>query len=81
MYYFDITAERDLFGRNASYFVYDINQAIPNDAVYIEKDNRRVNAKSILGVLSLGVLKGDSLKVYTDGKYKDIINSILNDID
>ena len=81
MYEFDITAERDLFGRNASSFVYSINQSIPSDAVYIEKENRRVNAKSILGILSLGVVKGDNLTVFADGKYRDIINNTLNGIE
>ena len=32
-----------------------------------EKDDRRVNAKSLLGVLSLGIVKGTSVKILADG--------------
>ena len=32
-----------------------------------EKDERRVNAKSLLGVLSLGIVKGTSINLIADG--------------
>lgn len=33
----------------------------------MEKEERRVNAKSLLGVLSLGIVGGTSIKVIADG--------------
>ena len=33
----------------------------------MEKDDRRVNAKSLLGVLSLGITKGMEITIITDG--------------
>ena len=33
----------------------------------VEKDERRVNAKSLLGVLSLGIVKGTSINLIADG--------------
>ena len=36
-------------------------------SVYIEKDNKKVNAKSIMGMMSLTLEKGSSLKVVADG--------------
>ncbi len=33
----------------------------------MEKDERRVNAKSLLGVLSLGIVKGTAIKLIADG--------------
>ena len=36
-------------------------------SVYLEKDNKKVNAKSIMGMMSLTLEKGSSLKVVADG--------------
>ena len=33
----------------------------------VEKEERRVNAKSLLGVLSLGIVKGTEIKIIADG--------------
>ena len=33
----------------------------------MEKEERRVNAKSLLGVLSLGIVKGTSITLIADG--------------
>ena len=38
-----------------------------NASIYISKDGRRANAKSLLGVLSLGIANGDCLEVTADG--------------
>lgn len=35
--------------------------------VWVEKDDRRVNAKSLLGVLSLGITKGMEVTLIADG--------------
>ena len=35
--------------------------------MWIEKNERRVNAKSLLGVLSLGVLQGTEISIIADG--------------
>lgn len=36
--------------------------------VYLEYDSRKVNAKSIMGMMSLMILPGDSVKVIVDGE-------------
>ena len=33
----------------------------------MEKDDRRVNAKSLLGVLSLGIIGGTTIRIIADG--------------
>ena len=33
----------------------------------MEKDDRRINAKSLLGVLSLGITKGSKINLIADG--------------
>ena len=37
------------------------------DSNWIEKEERSVNAKSLLGVLSLGVVKGSTINIVADG--------------
>lgn len=36
-------------------------------SIYIETDNKRVNAKSIMGMMSLGVDAGTEISVVADG--------------
>ncbi len=36
----------------------------------MEKEERRVNAKSLLGVLSLGIVKGTNIALIADGLMK-----------
>jgi len=36
-------------------------------SVWVEKDERKANAKSLLGLLSLVIDKGDRIKVITEG--------------
>ncbi len=38
-----------------------------SSSIFIEKDGRRANAKSLLGVLSLGIEHGDYLELMADG--------------
>ena len=40
--------------------------------VSIEKESKKVNAKSILGLLSLGVTKGTKINIITDGSDEKI---------
>ena len=54
----------DLFGRNASLFVKEVNGIIQG-SVYLSKSNRKINAKSLLGVLSLGVRQGEEILLET----------------
>ena len=36
-------------------------------SIWVEKEERRVNAKSLLGVLSLGIVKGTPITIIADG--------------
>ncbi len=56
-------------------------------SIWVEKDDCRVNAKSLLGVLSLGISKGTSITLIADGSDEeeavaglaDLINNDLAD--
>ena len=39
-----------------------------DSSIYIELDEKKVNAKSIMGMMSLGVLEGEEILVVADGK-------------
>ncbi|GHV45503.1 phosphocarrier protein HPr [Spirochaetia bacterium] len=45
-------------------------QAIKNFkcSIYFEKDNERINAKSIMGVITLGAAYGTELKIIAEGE-------------
>lgn len=54
-----------LHSRPAVYFVKKVNDY--KSAVWVEKDGRRINGKSLLGVLSLGIADGDVIKIIAEG--------------
>lgn len=54
-----------LHARPATFFIQKANEY--KSSIWIEKDERRVNAKSLLGVLSLGIIGGTIIKVIADG--------------
>lgn len=54
-----------LHARPATFFIQKANEF--KSSIWVEKDERRVNAKSLLGVLSLGIIKGTSITLLADG--------------
>ena len=54
-----------LHARPATFFIQKANEF--KSSIWIEKDERRVNAKSLLGVLSLGIIGGTDIKIIADG--------------
>ena len=54
-----------LHARPATFFIQKANEF--KSSIWVEKEERRVNAKSLLGVLSLGIVGGTNIKVMADG--------------
>lgn len=54
-----------LHARPATFFIQKANEF--KSSVWVEKDERKVNAKSLLGVLSLGITKGTVINIIADG--------------
>jgi phosphocarrier protein len=54
-----------LHARPATFFVQRANSF--KSAIWVEKEDCRVNAKSLLGVLSLGISKGTDITLIADG--------------
>jgi phosphocarrier protein len=65
-----------LHARPATFFIQKANEF--KSSIWVEKDERRVNAKSLLGVLSLGIVKGTSITLIADGSdEKDAIEALV----
>lgn len=54
-----------LHARPATFFIQKANEF--KSSIWVEKDERRVNAKSLLGVLSLGIVGNTKIKIIADG--------------
>ncbi len=54
-----------LHARPATFFIQKANEF--KASIWVEKEERRVNAKSLLGVLSLGIVGGTTIKILADG--------------
>ncbi len=60
-----INNEVGLHARPATFFIQKANEF--KSGIWVEKDEHRVNAKSLLGVLSLGITKGTTITLLADG--------------
>ena len=54
-----------LHARPATFFIQKANTY--KCSIWVEKDERKVNAKSLLGVLSLGIVKDMTVTLVADG--------------
>ena len=65
-----------LHARPATFFIQKANEF--KSSIWVEKDDRRVNAKSLLGVLSLGIVKGTAITLIADGPDEEAaINALV----
>ena len=60
-----ITNNIGLHARPATFFIQKANSY--KSLVWIEKEDRKLNAKSLLGVLSLGIAQGMTVTLIADG--------------
>ncbi|MDO4982236.1 MAG: HPr family phosphocarrier protein [Eubacteriales bacterium] len=67
-----------LHARPATFFIQKANEF--KSSIWVEKDDRRVNAKSLLGVLSLGIVKGTSVTLIADGADEEAAISTLAEL-
>lgn len=58
-----------LHARPATFFIQKANEF--KSSIWVEKEDRRVNAKSLLGVLSLGIMGGTKIRIIAGGPDED----------
>jgi phosphocarrier protein len=69
-----------LHARPATFFIQKANSY--KSSIWVEKEDRRVNAKSLLGVLSLGIVKGMTIILIADGSDEtDALEGLISLID
>ena len=72
-----ITNSIGLHARPATFFIQKANAY--QSSVWVEKDDRRVNAKSLLGVLSLGIAQGMTVTLLADGQDEEAaLDGLMN---
>ncbi len=82
MYVREVTVENKvgLYARPATYFIQKANEF--KSSIWVEKEERRVNAKSLLGILSLGIVGDTVIKIIADGEdEKDAVDQLVRMIE
>lgn len=66
-----------LHARPATFFIQKANEF--KSSIWIEKEERKVNAKSLLGVLSLGIVRGTAIDIGAEGvDEEEAVNALEN---
>ncbi|AYC30111.1 HPr family phosphocarrier protein [Paenisporosarcina cavernae] len=61
----EVALKSGLQARQAALFVQEANRFVSD--VFLEKEEKKVNAKSIMGVMSLAISRGTTVKIEADG--------------
>ena len=60
-----VRCESGLHNRQATYFVQKANEF--ECSIWLESDNRKMNAKSLLGIMSLSIITGANVTLSASG--------------
>ena len=60
-----VSCESGLHNKQATYFVQKANEF--SSSIWLETGNRKMNAKSLLGIMSLGILSGTAITLSASG--------------
>ncbi len=72
-----VTNSVGLHARPATFFIQKSNEF--KSSIWVEKADRRINAKSLLGILSLGIIKGTTITITADGVDEEAaVSSLIN---
>lgn len=70
-----VHCESGLYNKQATYFVQKANEFTSN--IWLESEGRKMNAKSLLGVMSLSVVTGSMVNISADGcDEKDAVDTL-----
>lgn len=82
MFVKDVTVQNKvgLHARPATFFIQKANEY--KSSIWIEKEERRVNAKSLLGILSLSIIGGTTIRIIADGSdEQDAVEGLVDLVD
>lgn len=60
-----VRCESGLHNRQATYFVQKANEF--ESSIWLESGSRKMNAKSLLGIMSLGIVTGSTVNLIAEG--------------
>ena len=70
-----VRCESGLHNKQVTYFVQKANEF--KSSVWLESENRRMNAKSLLGIMSLGLVTGAIVTLSAEGPdAEDAVNAL-----
>ena len=70
-----VRCESGLHNKQVTYFVQKANEF--KSSVWLESENRRMNAKSLLGIMSLGIVTGAMVTLSAEGPdAEDAVNAL-----
>ena len=73
-----VCCESGLHNRQATYFVQKANEFESN--IWLESGNRKMNAKSLLGIMSLGIVTGATVNLVASGSDAELAISALEEL-
>ena len=70
-----VRCESGLHNKQATYFVQKANEFESN--IWLESGNRKMNAKSLLGIMSMGIVSGSTVTLSASGtEQEDAVNAL-----
>lgn len=73
-----VRCESGLHNKQATYFVQKANEFDSN--IWLESENRKMNAKSLLGIMSLGIVSGTPITLVAVGPDEEAAVNALEDL-
>mgnify|MGYP003500477279 CR=1 FL=1 len=73
-----VRCESGLHNRQATYFVQKANEF--DSSIWLESDNRKLNAKSLLGIMSLGIVTGAVVTLSASGSDEQTAVETLSEL-
>ena len=73
-----VRCESGLHNKQATYFVQKANEFDCN--IWLECGNRKMNAKSLLGIMSLGIVTGANVILTADGTDSEVAIAALEEL-
>ena len=72
-----VQCESGLHNKQATFFIQKANEF--QSSIWMEVEERRINAKSLLGVLSMGIIKGTRVLIIAEGSDEQEAVKVLSE--
>lgn len=73
-----VQCESGLHNKQATFFIQKANEF--QSSIWMEVEERRINAKSLLGVLSMGIIKGTRVLLIAEGSDEQEAVTVLSEM-